>query len=196
MARRKLNDERRQQVIEAATKTLLERGLSETRMTDISERAGMSPGHVMYHFESKAQILVEALRYHEDRLYRRAEEEMRNIEDPWERLRKSIELQAPKRRRDEEWLLWIEVWANSSRNPDIAKHQKRLFRRWVASIAETVRYGQRLRRFADVDVDEFAARMAGLIDGLSVHITVGASSMTPAALVETCMKMARAELTP
>ena len=37
---------------------ITDRGLAETRISDIAERAGVSPGLILYYFESKDRLLV------------------------------------------------------------------------------------------------------------------------------------------
>jgi AcrR family transcriptional regulator len=68
-ARPSKGDERRQRVLQAALAAITERGIPDTRMADIAARAGMSPGHVLYYFRSKAHILTEVLRWNEDRFH-------------------------------------------------------------------------------------------------------------------------------
>jgi AcrR family transcriptional regulator len=90
-SQRGLNPERRARVLEAAAAALLERGFAETRIADIAERAGMSPGHVMYYFESKERLLLEALRFKEEALFYSQVDDPADGVDPWRRRKLSIE---------------------------------------------------------------------------------------------------------
>lgn len=54
-------DARRTQIIEATIATLAERGLSRTTLTDVARRAGLSHGLVLFHFQSKENLLAETL---------------------------------------------------------------------------------------------------------------------------------------
>lgn len=51
----------RQQVLDAAVRTLAQRGLAKTSVSDIAEAAGMSKGAVHYHFESKDDLIAQVL---------------------------------------------------------------------------------------------------------------------------------------
>ena len=53
-------DKARKRVLAAALDVLRERPLHEVQLQEIAARAGMSPGHVLYHFGSKDKILVAA----------------------------------------------------------------------------------------------------------------------------------------
>ncbi|MFZ9199040.1 MAG: TetR family transcriptional regulator [Paracoccaceae bacterium] len=52
---------RRGQVIEATIDCLAERGFSRTTVTDVARRAGISHGLVLFHFQSKDNLLAEVL---------------------------------------------------------------------------------------------------------------------------------------
>lgn len=54
-------DARRSQLIEATIESLAERGFSRTTVTDVAARAGISHGLVLFHFQSKENLLAETL---------------------------------------------------------------------------------------------------------------------------------------
>ena len=54
-------DARRLQVIEATIQSLAHRGFSRTTVTDVAARAGISHGLVLFHFQSKENLLAETL---------------------------------------------------------------------------------------------------------------------------------------
>lgn len=54
-------DARRTQLIEATIATIAERGYSRTTLTDVSRRAGLSHGLVLFYFETKDRLLAETL---------------------------------------------------------------------------------------------------------------------------------------
>lgn len=59
--RTRSRDLRRAQVIEATIQCLAERGFSRTKLTDVAARAGISHGLVLFHFQSKENLLAETL---------------------------------------------------------------------------------------------------------------------------------------
>jgi AcrR family transcriptional regulator len=62
-------DQRREQMLQATLKVIVERGYADTRIADVAERAGASPALVIYYFKTKDQLLTEAIRYSEDSWY-------------------------------------------------------------------------------------------------------------------------------
>src|SRR4051794_31480478 len=57
----KKSETSRQQVLDAAIKTLAKRGFTNTSVSDIAEAAGMSKGVVHYHFANKEDLIVRVL---------------------------------------------------------------------------------------------------------------------------------------
>ncbi|MDR2957139.1 MAG: TetR/AcrR family transcriptional regulator [Coriobacteriales bacterium] len=53
---------RRQDILETALDLFITKGYSDTRISDIAEKAGMSMGLMFYYFESKAKLYEELVR--------------------------------------------------------------------------------------------------------------------------------------
>src|SRR4051812_41030757 len=156
--RRALNPERRERVLEAAADALLERGFADTRISDIAERAGMSPGHVMYYFESKERILLDALSQREERLFY-AQVEARGDMAPLPRLERWIDRSIPTGRGDEQWSLWLELWARAVHDARIADMLEERDARWTSTLRDILEDGVRRGSFRAVDVDRFVDRL-------------------------------------
>src|SRR5262245_41400513 len=59
----KQGKDRHQEILDAAARVITDRGLAETRISDIAEEAGVSPGLILYYFDSKDRLLAEALTF-------------------------------------------------------------------------------------------------------------------------------------
>jgi AcrR family transcriptional regulator len=193
--RRALNPERRERVLEAAADALLERGFADTRISDIAERAGMSPGHVMYYFESKERILLDALRQREERLFY-AQVEARGDVAPWPRLERWIDRSIPTGRGDEQWSLWLELWVRAVHDPRIADMLEERDARWTSTFRDVVDDGVRAGAFRAVDTDRFIDRLTALITGWAVTITAGAPGADRERAVGDCTALAIDALSP
>ena len=60
---------RRPAILTAAAEVISERGVQNTRISDVAERAGTSAPGVLYWFPSKDALLAEALTFSDDRFY-------------------------------------------------------------------------------------------------------------------------------
>ncbi len=193
--REELRAKRRGTVLEAALAVIADRGLADTRMRDIAARAGMSPGHLFYYFDSKSDLLVHALRWSEDRLMARAVAELARLSRAADRLVRLVELAAPKGVADAGWVLWLEVWSLAPHDPPLALAEGVLDRRWMQALADVVAEGQAVGEFdRDVDGVAFAQRLSALIDGLGIQVVGGVPGMAERRLREIVLEVAGREL--
>ena len=184
--------ERRQEILQAAAKVIADRGLCETRIVDVAKQAGASAALVMYYFESKDRLLTEALTFSEDRFYLEAFNQLTALPSTREQLSHLIEASSPPKADD--WPLWIELWSRGLRDQEVAKKRSALDRRWRWTIADIVRTGQRNGEFGNVDAEDFALRLASLIDGLALQVVLEDEEVTAERMHSVCFDFARREL--
>jgi AcrR family transcriptional regulator len=182
--RQKQSKDRHKEILEAAARVITDRGLAETRISDIAEQCGVSPGLILYYFESKDRLLVEALTYANDTFYVNMSRELRRTTSAKKQLARLIELSVPgllpEYERLDEWALWIEIWARALRDPAMAKEREMLDRRWRQSIADIVRHGRETGEFPDgLDADDLGMRIGALVDGLAIQVLLNDTALSP-----------------
>jgi AcrR family transcriptional regulator len=101
--------DQRHRVLEAALDAIAEVGVDGLRMTDIAERAGMTPGHILYYFGRKDRILVETLRWSEEDLAARRRASLARIRDQRRKVERFIDLYLPAGPNDTRWNLWTQL---------------------------------------------------------------------------------------
>ena len=187
--------DRHQEILEAAARVITDRGLAETRISDIAERCGVSPGLILYYFESKDRLLVEALTYANDKFYLGQSRELRRMQSARQQLDRLIELSVPgllpEYERLDEWALWIEIWVRALRDPAMAKEREVLDRRWRQSIADIIRHGRQTGEFPDgTDADELGLRLGAFIDGLAIQVLMNDSTLSSERMQTVCIEVA------
>jgi AcrR family transcriptional regulator len=193
--RPKVDHLRKPQIIAAAAEVLYERGLFDTRIGDIAERAGTSSPTILYYFESKDRLLEEAVEYADRQFYERLSEGNDRIEAASDKLVHLIEETSLGPGGLNDYTLWMEIWVRARRDPSVRRSYFRLDRRQRALIADIVREGQAVGEFnPSVDADDFALSLSGLLDGLGVQVTLGQPDLTPERLVDRCLALASSEL--
>jgi AcrR family transcriptional regulator len=194
----RLTRQRRQQIIEAATLAIAERGLCETRVADIGARAGVSAALVLYYFGSKDHLLTEALTFAEDRFYLETFHELARLERARDRLIRLIDLSFPPAGATgdtrSDWVLWFELWSRALRDPEVARKREALDRRWRDTIADVVREGQRAEEFSEVDPETFGLQLAALLDGLAIQVVLGDPASPPETVRRIALEAAGREL--
>ena len=196
--RPKSTKDRHQEILDAAAHVITERGLAETRISDVAESAGVSPGLILYYFESKDRLLAEALTYANDDFFVRMSREIRRLPTAREQLRRVIDLSVPgylpEYGKLDEWALWMEVWVRALRDPQMAKDREILDQRWRQSIADIIRAGQAAGEFPPRDADEIALRLGSLIDGLAIQVIMNDSQVSAERMHRACMEVAAQEI--
>jgi AcrR family transcriptional regulator len=193
--RPKVDHLRKPQIIAAAAEVLYERGLFDTRIGDIAERAGTSSPTILYYFESKDRLLEEAVEYADRTFYERLSEGQERFEHAGDRLVNLIEETSLGPGGLNDYTLWMEIWVRARRDPSVRRSYFRLDRRQRALIADIIRDGQQSGEFSSAtDPDDFALALSGLMDGLGVQVTLGQPDVTPERMVDRCLALASAEL--
>ncbi len=193
--RPKVDHLRKPQIVAAAAEVLYERGLFDTRIGDIAERAGTSSATILYYFESKDRLLEEAVAYADRGFYERLADGQDRAGTPAERLVDLVEQTSLGPGGLNDYTLWMEIWVRARRDPTVRTSYFGLDRRQRDLIADIVRDGQREGDFdADCDPDDFAVVLSGLLDGLGVQVTLGQPDVTPDRMVDRCLEIASREL--
>jgi AcrR family transcriptional regulator len=193
--RPKIDHLRKPQIVAAAAEVLYERGLFDTRIGDIAERAGTSSPTILYYFESKDRLLEEAVSYADREFYGRLSAGQNRYEHAGDKLVHLIEETSLGPGGLSDYTLWMEIWVRARRNPAVRRSYFRLDRRQRELIADIVRHGQSTGEFSPTaDPDDFALVLSGLMDGLGVQVTLGQPDVPPERMVERCLALASAEL--
>ena len=177
---------RKPQLLAAAAEVIAERGFAATRIADVAERAGTSPPGVLYWFESRDELLAEALSFGEQAFHDELAAELETLADPRARLATLIERSIG----GDDWVLWIEIWTRALRDPETSRSRQRLDDSWRAQIASTIADGQAAGCFAGPDPERAALELAALIDGLAVQVALGDRLVTPELMRSTCIEVA------
>ena len=157
----------RERVLQEAWDLLSEKGLADLSLSELGRRLDTSASHLSYYFGSKNGLLLDLLRWSEDELTEQLTTMLASDVSVLERVRGVCELYLPRGAGDPRWLLWVELWPRSLREPALSEAQKELDAAWRDAIATL------LRELTDEDVDPIAERIRALLDGLAVALLTG-----------------------
>ncbi|MFJ9062206.1 TetR/AcrR family transcriptional regulator [Streptomyces sp. NPDC102409] len=164
----------REDVLAAVMATVAERGLDGLTMAGLGREVRMSSGHLLYYFRTKDELLLQTLEWSEARLGAERRALLTGPGTARERLDAYIALYLPDGHRDPHWTLWLEVWNRSQDADDDARaRQAAIEDAWHRDLTELLADGIARGEFAAVDTDRAATRLRALMDGFSVHVTVG-----------------------
>jgi AcrR family transcriptional regulator len=179
---------RRPAILTAAAEVISERGVQNTRISDVAERAGTSAPGVLYWFASKDELLAEALTFSDDRFYATLTQELEGLDSATARLTRLVELWPSDG--DGETVLWMELWVRSLRDPKLAETRERLDGRWRAALADVIREGQSSGEFGGDDADDLALLLGALMDGYAIQLALGDPAVTTDLVRRHCLRLA------
>ncbi|OKI12667.1 TetR family transcriptional regulator [Streptomyces sp. CB03911] len=188
-------DEARGRAMRAAISAIAEKGTAAVRMSDIAARAGMSTGHILYHFGKKDRLLLEVLAWSEADLGARFQQAADEAASPAEKLALFVRFYLPRHQGDERYALWTQVLAQ--RHDDAGRHLlTALSDAWEERLEAILREGQAQGRFADVDPPEFVIRAVAMLNGLSGDVMFGRSRWQHASAHSFALSALERELRP
>jgi AcrR family transcriptional regulator len=171
---------RRDQIVRATIRCLARDGYAGLTMKRVAAEASLSQGILHYYFRDKAAMLgAAALRVTAD-LDRRVAAEARGARDARARLRAVIRacLQIAVESR-EFWTVFIEFWGEALHDRRLAAVNRQAYARARRLIGVPLAQGMADGHWRRMEVEEAAAVILGLLDGLSLQLTFDRELMTP-----------------
>ena len=188
------NEARRIQMLRAATELICERGFSETRISDVAKRAGVSSALVIYYFGTRDRLLVDALRFSEEAFYEAAEAMLAEVSSVRERISLLIEWTCIPSRDGEipgAWGLWFDLWVQAFRHEQVKAGRVERDARWRRMIVDAVESAE---LDTDVHPSMFALEFAALLDGLSIQVALEDPEVDSKVAYDIAMRFAEREL--
>ena len=167
--------QRRERVLEATVAAIAEVGVEALRMTDISERAGMTPGHILYYFGRKDRILIETLRWSEHDLAQKRGSALGSEPDAPSRLRRLVDEYLPAGPADARWNLWLHVGIHPPGDDETLEQLERLVDLWRDDLMRLAQDGIDDGTFVQppLGLTDYARRGLWFLDGLSLSLLNG-----------------------
>src|SRR3954469_3158131 len=73
-------DDRPREILEAALAVFAERGYHETRLEEVAEAAGVTKGAIYHYFDTKTDLLLRAIEYHQAQGYSELEAALQDVD--------------------------------------------------------------------------------------------------------------------
>ena len=175
-------EERRTEILDVTCQVVIERGFAATRIADIAQKLGVSTGLIHYHFDSKEQLLAEAFTYAARQEMASLEEDLASAPNAVAQLDRVVQNYTPGQD-DYDWLMWIDSWGEALRNPAMRAISQELDIESTGVIKRVLRNGVATGEFTCADPDASAWRLAALLDGLGIQLTVHDGVITREQLV-------------
>ncbi len=123
MARKRMGDTRRRQILDGLLEAVAKRGLQNCNMSDVAEAAGVSRGILHYYFKNKHEMIGALVAYLRDSNLMEFKSYMDEIDDPLDRLKASLwyPIQAFGPSGAALAKVWIEFWGLAAHHSEVQK---------------------------------------------------------------------------
>lgn len=147
MARPSTQRQRRQDILDAATKLIERHDLSALRIGDVAAELGMTSNAIRYYYKDIEDLLAELCARSDERFYNRRLAVARSLDDAAERLAVTIAAGLPSGPEDAEWrVIWRAVLAAGfefDRRPEVSQ----IYHRQVGLYESLFEYGAAAGQF-------------------------------------------------
>lgn len=178
MARPRNQASRRAQLLEAATRAVLDHGSTGTRLRDIAEQAGVTPASVLYYYPDMRELFTAVHERGITTYCEHRERQTGQFEDVTERLRACIRCGVPRAGETERTSrLLYELQSVALRDDTAAAQQRMFIERQTALYQVILEEGERSGHFRLVAPSDVLARgFVALEDGYGMDILTGAAT--------------------
>ena len=171
MARPREQTARRREIVEAAGRAIVERGVLGLRVKDVAAEAGISPGLVSYYFPDLDDLLVDLHEHSVDRFYWDRMSLVEGVGSAPEQLRALVASGIPEKADDELLVALYELHLHAARNRTHAALMTSLWDREVSVYAMVLQEGEaRGELTLNAPAADIASTAVALEDAFGLHI--------------------------
>ena len=167
MTKRKPEEVRRKEILDAALRCFSSKGYHETRLDDIAKESGLTKGAIYWYFKGKKELFIALIEQH-----------LQEDKNLWKRLLEEYEIGPDflirggllylKRHLEDRWLspFCAEFVAESYREKEIREKIDQLHKEWREIVKEAFDRAMREGKMKDIDSKSLSSSLIAVIEGL------------------------------
>ncbi|MBN1657788.1 MAG: TetR/AcrR family transcriptional regulator [Anaerolineae bacterium] len=168
--REQQKEARRKQILKSALATFSEKGFNAANVSDVAARAGVSQGTIYWYFESKEELLMQALLSIFDEMGEGALDAVMQCETAADKVRALGRIMVGVMAQIEGvFPLFMEYWASSARREEVGEIWGSILVEYKDLIVGIIEQGIRRGEFRPVDADRLVWAMLAAYDGLAAY---------------------------
>ena len=173
MARRKIADQRRQEIITGLYECLAANGHEQITIKDIAKAAHVSYGSLHYYFKNKKEIIFALVEDFVKQNENFLQDLISPIQSPWERMRTVVSYLIREFVFDQKITnVFLNLYQMGCHDEDIRHCLMESYARFRKVVQEIVEYGISHEQFAHVDSEEFALLFVSSIEGFYLQVAM------------------------
>lgn len=161
-----VSEERKTQILTAATKVFTKQGFADARMDDIVAESGLSKGALYWYFDSKDAIIISIL----DQLFDWETSHIRDLLEREDTAQGKLKLFVETSIEDLERMkplmpIFFDFWSLSVRRRNINQAIKRYYQQFLDLIEPIIQEGIDAGEFRPVDANKVAVSLGAMFEG-------------------------------
>jgi AcrR family transcriptional regulator len=161
-----VSEERKTQILTAATKVFTKHGFAEARMDDIVTESGLSKGALYWYFDSKDAIIISIL----DQIFDWETSHIRDLLRREDSAQKKLEIFVETSIKDLEKMkplmpIFFDFWSLSVRKKNINQAIKRYYQQFLELIEPIIQEGIDKGEFRPIDAHDVAVVLGAMFEG-------------------------------
>ncbi|QZY52581.1 TetR/AcrR family transcriptional regulator [Leucobacter tenebrionis] len=167
-------EERRRTILTAASECIAVHGYDGVRLREVSKRSGVSVGLIQHYFDTRDELLAQAIRHLSERLL--AEFARHTTEDlgAWQRIEGLVDRLCSVDDLQGHSFMWIAFGAAVSGHPELRPHLERVYRSWEAYVRGAIEAGIESGELQPVgEVQDTIAIYLAFFDGYEYDMGTG-----------------------
>lgn len=184
-----LAEQRKAEILQAATRVITQQGVDHARLVDIAAEADVSVGMIQHYFRTRSNLLSEVFS-------KKLEDSLLAYENTNKHGRPAAEdvvelcyllTRAPF---DEIYSLWLEFFSLANRDQQFRDKSGEIYERWVQLVRDVITKGVEGGEFNPVATPEVLAdELVSLADGLGIRVLLRHPRMTPQRMLDLLIGM-------
>jgi len=170
MAKNAIANERKNQIVRATVDCITSFGYHNFSMQDVAKKAGVSKGIIHYYFLNKDDLMMSVLDKVAGDIQTTLKEKMGQAKLVYDKMEIFIEVTINVVRNSKEYYqVNMDFWTQINQKEDVRSVIASHYEKFRESCAEVLKEGIANGEFADIPVEETAAAIVGMLDGLSLQ---------------------------
>ncbi|MBO1900977.1 TetR family transcriptional regulator [Leucobacter weissii] len=193
----RLSEERRKIILTAAAECIAEQGYDGVRMREVSRRAGVSVGLIQHYFDTRDELLAQAIRHLSEELLSAFARPSAAPRGAWERIEALVDHLCSVTDIREHSFMWIAFGAAVAGHPELRPQLERVYRSWERIVRGAIEDGAASGELDPVgDIDDTVAAYLAFFDGYEYDMGTGLVEADVAELRRRALLLGRALLRP
>ena len=166
-----VSEERKNQILEAASAVFARLGFQQSRMDDIASQAGLSKGALYLYYKSKDAIIAALLKYFFTQEFKRLKVFVES--DQHESVSEQLmiltrQITSAMKRMEQLMPIAFEFYAIAGREKDVHQFLQEYFKAYRTELVRLIQRGIERGEFRAVDAEATAITLAALFEGLAL----------------------------